>query len=71
MKEKQEKQPERIQLETLYGIRRENGRWRVVSTAVDPKRLKFHSTGHAEEHALKLMRLELARQRSRLSRGIA
>lgn len=66
-----EKKQERVQLETVFGIRRENGRWHVYSTKVDPTKLKHLSTGHSEENALKLMRLELARQWSRLQRGVA
>lgn len=71
MDKPQEKTPERTKLETVYGIRKENGRWRVFSAQVDPRKVKHHTTGQAEEQALKLLQLELARARARLSRGIA
>lgn len=63
----------RIALETVYGIRKEpgTGRWRVFSIAVDPKKLKLHTSGQAEEQSLKLLQLELARARARMGRGIA
>lgn len=64
---------ERVKFETVYGIRREpgTGRWRVFSVSVDPKRVKFHSTGQAEEQAVVLLRLAIARERSRGLRGVA
>lgn len=68
-----DKDKDRTKYETVFGIRREpgTGRWKVFSIAVDTKRMRFHSTGQAEEQALTLLRLALARERTRGLRGIA